>query len=340
MPKLTNIYIKRTDPDLIAEAISKRTTDWARGWSEELGELMKLNSHEQIEKLLVNSLKNGDSVADFTQALMDSGIRDEYYRARRTAVTEMLTAHSAAQQEAFMQSPAVSEKMWRHTGSYRNEPRLNHVDMDGVRVPVDEPFTLAGADGGIYDPMYPRADNLPPGERINCHCLLQPVVSEDILGLTLEERQELQARAIAENDGEWEKELDAKNRAKAGIEETLYKPSEKHYNEIRQDIKENYNLGLNTEHQNRHITTSDGYIKGRSILTADADVLLKKYCGNGELQFSASGKWTNKEAFTHTEVIGIWKSLDGTQSAETTNGLIHYGKRKGVHIVPSNPNRR
>ena len=118
-----------------------------------------------------------------------------------------------------MQSPAVSEKMWKHTGEYRNEPRQNHVDMDGQRVPVEEPFELIGADGGTYECMYPRDPILPPEESINCHCISQPVVSEEILGLPLEERQRLQQEAIDEMDDEWERELDAKNKAKAGIEE-------------------------------------------------------------------------------------------------------------------------
>jgi hypothetical protein len=51
---------------------------------------------------------------------------------------------------------------------------------------------------------------------------LQPVVSEEVLGLSLEERQALQAQAIAEDDGEWEKELDAQNKARAGINEEDY----------------------------------------------------------------------------------------------------------------------
>lgn len=116
-----------------------------------------------------------------------------------------------------MQSPVVAEKMWKHTGSYRNSPRQNHVDMNGQRVPVSEPFELTGADGRSYSPMFPGDPALPPGERINCHCICQPVVSEDILGLSLEERQRLQQEAIDGMDNEWEKELDAKNRAKAGI---------------------------------------------------------------------------------------------------------------------------
>ena len=219
MPEIIGYYIAQTDRDLKLEQVSKRTTAWIKSWSRDLGEIMQLNSHKEIEFILEKGLKDGNGIAEFTRAIFDSGIRNEYYKARRVAVTEVLRAHSVAQQEAFMQSPAVCEKMWKHTGSYRNEPRKNHVDMSGQRVPVDEPFELTGIKGGTYRPMYPRDTILPPEESINCHCICQPVVSEDILGLSLEERQRLQQEAIDEMDDEWEKELDAKNKAKAGIEE-------------------------------------------------------------------------------------------------------------------------
>lgn len=219
MPEYVGCYLKQTDKDLKLTQVSKRTAAWITSWSKDLGEIMKLNSHKEIERILEKGLKDGSSIAEFTRQILDSGIRDEYYKARRVAVTEVLRAHSVAQQEAFMQSPAVGEKMWKHTGEYRNEPRQNHVDMDGQRVPVDEPFELIGIDGGTYECMYPRDITLPPEESINCHCICQPVVSEEILGLPLEERQRLQQEAIDEMDDEWEKELDAQNKAKAGIEE-------------------------------------------------------------------------------------------------------------------------
>ena len=91
--------------------------------------------------------------------------------------------------------------------------------MDGQRVGVKEPFVLTGADGSTYYPQTPRDTGLPASESVNCHCIMQPVVSEEILGLPLEERQRLQAEAIAEDDGAWKAELDAQNKAKAGIEE-------------------------------------------------------------------------------------------------------------------------
>lgn len=240
MPNLATGYIKAIDSALVVETISKRTVAWAESWSGELGRIMKLSSHNEVERILVNGLKNGQSVAEFTQAFLDSGIRNEYYRARRVAITEVLTAHSVAAQESYMQNPAVQEKEWRHTGSYRNEPRTNHVAMSGQRVPATAVFKLYGADGGVYYPLYPRdPTELPAGERVNCHCIAQPIVSEKILGLSIEERRKLQDEAIAEDDDAWEKELDAKNKAKAGVEVPagnkktntgVYKPSDTRYN--------------------------------------------------------------------------------------------------------------
>ncbi len=213
------LYIKRTDSELTVKRLSKRTVNWVESWSEELADIMKLNSHKEIENILKKGLENGDGVAVFTQNILESGIRDEYYKARRVAVTEVLRAHNVAQREAFMQDPSVHEKMWRHTGEYRNEPRENHVDMDGQRVKKDEPFELIGKDGGIYYPMQPCDSSLPPEESVNCHCICQPVVSEEVLGLSLEERQRLQQEAIDEMDENWEKELDRKNREKAGFKD-------------------------------------------------------------------------------------------------------------------------
>jgi hypothetical protein len=66
--------------------------------------------------------------------------------------------------------------------------------------------------------MFPVDPELPPGEAINCHCIAEDIVDEEILAMPLEERQQLQQQIIDEMDDEWEKELDARNRAKAGIE--------------------------------------------------------------------------------------------------------------------------
>lgn len=218
LPKYAEYYIKRSDRELVCSRLSKRAEAWIADWSAELGSIMKLNSHNEIQTILDKGLKEGIGTEEFTRRILESGIRDERYKARRVALTEVLTAHRVAQQEAFAQSPSVEEKMWQHTGDYKNEPRQNHVDMDGVSVPVNSPFELEGEDGETYYPMYPGDVTLPAGERINCHCICKPIVDADILGMPLEERQRLQEEALDELDEEWERELDERNRAKAGIE--------------------------------------------------------------------------------------------------------------------------
>ena len=217
IPRLAGTYLTNTDSGLVITALRQRTTDWITSWSQELGSIMKLTSHDGIQSILSDAMSNGWSVPDVTRQLMDGGIRTNYSRARSTALTEMLTAHSVSNQEAYMQSPAVEDKGWRHTGSRRNKPRPNHVDMDGQVVPKDKPFDLTGRDGRIYKPMFPRDTNLPASERVNCHCIHQPVVSEDVLGLPLNERKKLQAQAIADDDRKWAVELDEEKKKKANL---------------------------------------------------------------------------------------------------------------------------
>lgn len=218
VPRLVRKYVSFSDPEIRITAISQRAYAWIDSWSGQLANLMKLTSNKQIEDILKRGLDTGSDISSVTLEIMQSGIRDEYYRARRVAVTEILRAHNVAKQEAQLQNPCVKQKLWRHTGAWKNEPRENHVAIDGQVVDVDKPFTLVGADGVTYYPMFPVDPELPPGEAINCHCIAEDIVDEEILAMPLEERQQLQQQIIDEMDDEWEKELDARNRAKAGIE--------------------------------------------------------------------------------------------------------------------------
>lgn len=221
MPHFVEGYIKLVDGELRLQSVSKRTIAWVESWSKELSNIMQLTSHNEIEGILKKGLENNYDIPRFIREIQQSGIREEYYRARRVAVTEVLRAHSVAHQEAIMQSPSVDTKTWRHSGPKKIVPRDNHVEIDGQTVPKGSPFTLWGADGIVYYPMYPRDTILPPGESVSCHCISQANASEEALGLSLEERKRLQQEAIEEMDAEWERELNERNKAKAGIEEIL-----------------------------------------------------------------------------------------------------------------------
>lgn len=215
IPKMVVQYAANVDSGIKITSVSKRTTAWIDSWSVELGKLMKLNSHTEIENILKKALENGDSIQTVTQAILDSGIRDEYYRARSAALTELFRAHNVSRYEASLQTPCIVSKKWRHSGV--GTPRPNHEAMDGQTVPKNEPFTLEGEDGEIYYPMFPIDSSLPASEAINCHCTVDDVVDEDILGLSVEERQRLRDEALAELDEEWEKSVDEKYRAMVGL---------------------------------------------------------------------------------------------------------------------------
>jgi len=218
IPEFANTYLKDMDSELIADVITKRTTAWIDSWSGELSELMGLSSHNKIDKLLRDTLTDGNGIGSLTAEILDSNIRTEIYTSRRVAVTEILRAHSVSHEESIQQSPAVESKEWMHSGSYKIAPRQNHINMSGQIVPKNEPFVLSGADGSTYYPMYPRDSCLPAGEAINCHCFHRGIVNEEIMGMPLEKRRKLQEEAIKQLDDEWEKELDVKNKARAGIE--------------------------------------------------------------------------------------------------------------------------
>lgn len=274
VPPLVKQYVKIVDKEIEINSISRRTYDWIDSWSEELASLMKLTSHKQIEDILKRGLDAGSDISSVTLEIMNSDIRNEYYRARRVAVTEILRAHNVSKWEAAMQNPSIKEKMWRHTGAHKNEPRENHVAMDGQRVPKAEPFELTGKNGDVYHPMYPTDPKLPPEESINCHCIAQDIVDEDVLAMPLEERQALQQKIIAEMDDEWEKELDARNRAKAGIEENLpnsvgnsggsnikykditsqWKSNDEPQASVVKELKEYSINGVNYKVDNKHVT--------------------------------------------------------------------------------------
>ena len=117
MPEYAAYYLKKTDKSLKLDRVSKRTTAWIESWSDDLADLMKTTSKAQLESLLKKEINNGGNISQFCVDLINSGMEKEgkgeywtsHYRARRVAVTEVLRAHSVAQQEALC-SPRRSKK--------------------------------------------------------------------------------------------------------------------------------------------------------------------------------------------------------------------------------------
>ncbi|WP_440645051.1 phage head morphogenesis protein [Bacillus subtilis] len=181
------------DPDVPFEALSTRAADWIKGWSEKLANIMKLNTHEAMENVLADAIENGSSIQDIELTLKEMPQFDRD-RARTTAITEVLAASSAAQHESYAQSPAVKKKKWRHSGGKKNNPRENHIDLDGTVIGVDEEFQIPGSSETC---MFPRDPKLSAGERVHCHCVLSPVIDNEILGLSAEDKEKIRREVLA-----------------------------------------------------------------------------------------------------------------------------------------------
>jgi len=185
--ELTEKIMDAIDKDVPFTVLSSRTTRWIDSWSTELGRIMKLTSHEGVQRVLTTGIQEGKSIDKMVLEMADLP-QFSRHRARMTAITETLTAYSVSQNEAYRASPAVTGKQWMHSGSKKNKPRPHHVALSGTVVGVDEQFTINGPNG-VFTCDHPRDVVLPASERVNCHCLLSPVVDSAILGLTPEEKQ-------------------------------------------------------------------------------------------------------------------------------------------------------
>lgn len=180
---LTADISKRIDKDVVFNSLNKDAVDFIDSWSHQLAHLIKVGSHSTLKNILRNGIENGKSIEQVAKDL-----KDEYgfsrKRARRIALTEVLTAHSVATQNSFEQSPSVKGKKWVHSGSKKNMPRDNHVAISGQVIGVYQLFDL-----GSESAMYPRDTDLSAKERVNCHCYMTADIDEAILGLSADEKR-------------------------------------------------------------------------------------------------------------------------------------------------------
>ena len=192
LEELVAEIMKSIDEDVAFNTLSSKATTWIGEWSKDLAEMMKLTTHSEIEKVISTVIETGESIDKAIKRLRELPEFNRT-RARTTAITEVLRANSVAAHEAYVQSPAVIQKVWKHSGSKKNKPRQAHVNLSGTVIGIDEKFDVNGQQA-----LYPRDKDLPAEEVINCHCVLGPVVDPAILGLSKEEKQRLRDQAIAD----------------------------------------------------------------------------------------------------------------------------------------------
>lgn len=173
---------------------SLRTLEWMDNWSDELAGIMHLSTKDAVHQAITEGLARGDGIYEIAKELANDPAFSRR-RARVTAITEVLTANTASQFEAYKQSPVVTKKKWKHSGSRKITPRPYHLhEMNGQEVPVDEGFNLKA-----FKPMFPRDPLLPPSERVSCHCAMGPVTDDSFLDEPFNVLEDKQTEAVTKD---------------------------------------------------------------------------------------------------------------------------------------------
>ncbi|MDO4301653.1 MAG: EndoU domain-containing protein [Clostridia bacterium] len=208
---------ERIDNEIVITDYSKRTKDWLADWAHQLAEILNTNDKEAVVKILDSCKDDSKTIEDTADLIAELGVREKGNSARNLAKTETYRINNYAEQEAMLQNPSVSGKMWDHKGPKENA-RKYHLALDGVTIPADKPFELKGIKGGTYYPMAPHDTCLPVEEVVNCGCRVRAKTSKEVLGKPLKEKAKLQQKRIREADDAWEKEFNEKNKKASDVD--------------------------------------------------------------------------------------------------------------------------
>lgn len=129
---------------------------------------------ELASEILQNAFTEGLGEEE-TATILQEAIGGDYSSAARIARTEMHTAANIGSDEAARATGLTIVKEWATTEDGR--ARQSHVDADGQRRPMDEPFDV---DGEALD--FPGDPKGSAGNIINCRCvaLYHPVINGEV----------------------------------------------------------------------------------------------------------------------------------------------------------------
>jgi uncharacterized protein with gpF-like domain len=143
-----------------------------------LGDLLKIvgvesgliteNTINTLMEQITEGLEQGWSMKEFQQAIIDTGVFSPA-RALRIARTVATGAGNLGQITGARETGAT-HKIWRTAGF---EVRDSHKKMDGVKIPIDDHFSVNGKKA-----MYPGDNSLPAAERCNCRCSCNYIIED------------------------------------------------------------------------------------------------------------------------------------------------------------------
>ena len=118
---------------------------------------------EKIREQISEGLLAGESISQISDRISSTFDDIEADQATLIADSEVAAAYSFANDKAS-RAAGITYKRWVHGNP--KVPRADHLAIDGLIVPIDEPFPV-----GDPQLMYPHDENGSPEDVINCTCI-------------------------------------------------------------------------------------------------------------------------------------------------------------------------
>ena len=120
-----------------------------------------------LKEELTRGFVNGDTYPQISRRIKNL-LEGDAGKAIRIVRTESTRIYNAAQYDSILHAESQGLEMTKTWISSRDDrTRESHEMLDGVTIPVDEPFVIDG-DEGMFPGDFSRAENV-----INCRCAVQ-----------------------------------------------------------------------------------------------------------------------------------------------------------------------
>lgn len=132
-------------------------------------------THKAIIKELTEGFEKGESIQELANRIKNM---PEFDMKRATVVsrTEIISSSNAGTLQGYKESGVVIGKEWSSTKD--NRTRDHHVDAEGQRVKLDEPFKV---DGDLLDYPGDNSYDAKASNVIQCRCSLLPILEGEVI---------------------------------------------------------------------------------------------------------------------------------------------------------------
>ena len=154
---------------------------------------MTQTSKKKLTDIISQAVQEGKSIDEMVRIITsDDELGYSAMRAKRIARTEVMRASNYAALQGAKSHNFEVDKVWiaARDNRTRRIPRntYDHLHMDGMQVPYDQPFTSTGKKGDTVLATAPGDPTAPAGFTINCRCAIGFVPKRDANGRLIMKR--------------------------------------------------------------------------------------------------------------------------------------------------------